>query len=128
DILLYINSPGGVVTAGLAIYATMQFANPDVATTCIWEAASVAAVLLAAWAHLQRAGGFGGRRLARSWGQRQAVLAPQLADPDPPALGPGSGGANDRHRYSRQGIAPNAGAAEPDPGAADGPAAQAYPG
>ena len=44
DILLYINSPGGVVTAGLAIYDTMQFVKPDVATTCIGQAASVAAV------------------------------------------------------------------------------------
>ena len=45
DILLYINSPGGVVTAGMAIYDTMQFIKPDVATYCIGQAASVAAVL-----------------------------------------------------------------------------------
>jgi len=44
DILLYINSPGGVVTAGMAIYDTMQFIKPDVATYCIGQAASVAAV------------------------------------------------------------------------------------
>jgi ATP-dependent Clp protease protease subunit len=48
DILLYINSPGGVVTAGMAIYDTMQFIKPDVATYCIGQAASMAAVLLAA--------------------------------------------------------------------------------
>ena len=54
DILLYINSPGGVVTAGLAIYDTMQFVKPDVATTCIGQAASVAAVLLAAGAKGKR--------------------------------------------------------------------------
>jgi ATP-dependent Clp protease protease subunit len=48
DVSLYINSPGGVVTAGMAIYDTMQFIRPDVATICIGHAASVAAVLLAA--------------------------------------------------------------------------------
>ncbi|MGB7592076.1 MAG: ATP-dependent Clp protease proteolytic subunit, partial [Terriglobia bacterium] len=48
DVSLYINSPGGVVTAGMAIYDTIQFIRPDVATICIGQAASVAAVLLAA--------------------------------------------------------------------------------
>jgi len=48
DISLYINSPGGSVTAGLAIYDTMQFINCDVATYCIGQAASMSAVLLAA--------------------------------------------------------------------------------
>jgi ATP-dependent Clp protease protease subunit len=48
DILLYINSPGGSVTAGMAIYDTMQFIKPDVQTYCIGQAASIAAVLLAA--------------------------------------------------------------------------------
>jgi len=47
DIELYINSPGGVVTAGLAMYDTMQTIKPDVATTCVGQAASIAAVLLA---------------------------------------------------------------------------------
>jgi ATP-dependent Clp protease protease subunit len=47
DILLYINSPGGVISAGLAIYDTMQFIKPDVQTYCIGQAASMAAVLLA---------------------------------------------------------------------------------
>src|SRR6201995_4733909 len=50
DISLYINSPGGVVTAGLAIYDTMQFIKPDVSTICIGQAASMGAVLLAAGA------------------------------------------------------------------------------
>lgn len=47
DIYLYINSPGGVVTSGLAIYDTMQFIRPDVSTTCIGQAASMGALLLA---------------------------------------------------------------------------------
>lgn len=56
DIKLYINSPGGVVTAGMAIYDTMQFIQPDVATICIGMAASMGAVLLA--------GGAAGKRMA----------------------------------------------------------------
>src|SRR5215467_9470037 len=48
DINLYINSPGGVVTAGMAIYDTMQFVKPDVSTICIGQAASIAALLLGA--------------------------------------------------------------------------------
>jgi ATP-dependent Clp protease protease subunit len=54
DIYLYINSPGGVVTAGLAIYDTMQFIKPDVSTLCIGQAASAAALLLTAGAHGKR--------------------------------------------------------------------------
>ena len=54
DIMLYINSPGGVISAGLAIYDTMQFIKPDVQTTCIGQAASMAAVLLAAGAPKKR--------------------------------------------------------------------------
>ena len=54
DISLYINSPGGVVTAGLAIYDTMQFIKPDVSTLCIGQAASAAALLLCAGAHGKR--------------------------------------------------------------------------
>lgn len=46
DIMLYINSPGGLVTAGMAIYDTMQYIKPDVSTICIGMAASMAAVLL----------------------------------------------------------------------------------
>jgi ATP-dependent Clp protease protease subunit len=48
DVSLYINSPGGSISAGLAIYDTMQFIRPDVATICIGQAASLAALLLAA--------------------------------------------------------------------------------
>ncbi|OGI56841.1 MAG: ATP-dependent Clp endopeptidase, proteolytic subunit ClpP [Candidatus Muproteobacteria bacterium RBG_19FT_COMBO_61_10] len=47
DIYLYINSPGGAVTAGLAVYDTMQFIKPDVSTVCIGQAASMGALLLA---------------------------------------------------------------------------------
>lgn len=54
DINLYINSPGGVVSAGLAIYDTMQFIDCDVATTCVGLAASMGAVLLAAGADGKR--------------------------------------------------------------------------
>ena len=54
DISLYINSPGGSVTAGLAIYDTMQFIKPDVSTICIGMAASMGAVLLAAGAKGKR--------------------------------------------------------------------------
>ena len=56
DISLYINSPGGIVTAGLAIYDTMQFVRPDVSTICVGQAASMGAVLLA--------GGAKGKRFA----------------------------------------------------------------
>jgi ATP-dependent Clp protease, protease subunit len=56
DINLYINSPGGIVTAGMAIYDTMQFIKPPVATVCLGQAASMAAVLLA--------GGAPGKRTA----------------------------------------------------------------
>jgi ATP-dependent Clp protease protease subunit len=48
DISIYINSPGGSITAGLAIYDTMQYVKPDIQTICIGQAASMAAVLLAA--------------------------------------------------------------------------------
>src|SRR4029077_2630739 len=51
---LYINSPGGSITAGMAIYDTMQFVRPDVQTICIGQAASMAAVLLAAGAAKKR--------------------------------------------------------------------------
>jgi ATP-dependent Clp protease, protease subunit len=56
DINLYINSPGGSVTAGLAIYDTMQYIKPDIVTICMGQAASMGAVLLA--------GGASGKRLA----------------------------------------------------------------
>ena len=54
DISLYINSPGGSITAGLAIYDTMQFIKNDVSTICVGQAASMAAVLLAAGAPKKR--------------------------------------------------------------------------
>jgi len=54
DIQLYINSPGGSISAGLAIYDTMQFIRPDVQTICIGQAASMAAVLLSAGAKKKR--------------------------------------------------------------------------
>jgi ATP-dependent Clp protease protease subunit len=50
DISLYINSPGGSITAGLAIYDTMQFVRPDIVTICLGQAASMAAIILAAGA------------------------------------------------------------------------------
>lgn len=50
DIFLYINSPGGVVTSGMAIYDTIQFIKPEVSTLCIGQAASIAALMLAAGA------------------------------------------------------------------------------
>jgi ATP-dependent Clp protease protease subunit len=56
DISIYINSPGGVVTAGMAIYDTMQFIKPDVSTLCVGQAASMGALLLA--------GGAAGKRYA----------------------------------------------------------------
>ncbi|MBR6970279.1 MAG: ATP-dependent Clp protease proteolytic subunit, partial [Firmicutes bacterium] len=54
DINLYINSPGGVITAGLAIYDTMQYVKPDVSTICVGMAASMGAFLLAAGAKGKR--------------------------------------------------------------------------
>ncbi len=54
DISIYINSPGGAITAGMAIYDTMQFVRPDVVTYCIGQAASIAAVLMTAGAKKKR--------------------------------------------------------------------------
>ena len=54
DIYLYINSPGGIITSGLAIYDTMQYVKPEVATICIGQAASMGAVLLAGGAKGKR--------------------------------------------------------------------------
>lgn len=56
DIFLYINSPGGLITSGLAIYDTMQYIKPPVATVCMGQAASMAAVLLAGGAKGKRTG------------------------------------------------------------------------
>lgn len=55
DIFIYINSPGGSVTAGMAMYDTMQFVKPDIATTCMGMAASMGAFLLAAGTNGKRA-------------------------------------------------------------------------
>lgn len=54
DIHLYVNSPGGAVNAGLAIYDTMQFIKPDISTVCLGQAASMGAVILAGGAHEKR--------------------------------------------------------------------------
>jgi len=54
DISLYVNSPGGSITAGMAIYDTMQFVRPDVVTYCIGQAASIAALLLTAGTRKKR--------------------------------------------------------------------------
>lgn len=54
DIYLYINSPGGIVTSGLAIYDTIQYVAPDISTICIGQAASMAAILLASGANKKR--------------------------------------------------------------------------
>src|SRR5690348_5795334 len=54
DIQLYINSPGGSITAGMAIYDTMQYVRPDVVTTCVGQAASIASLLLTAGAPKKR--------------------------------------------------------------------------
>lgn len=97
DISMYINSPGGSITAGLAIYDTMQFSKPDISTLCIGQAASMGAVLLAAGAKGKRymlpnsrvmvhqpMGGFSGQatdvdiqaqELSKMRGQVDAILA-----------------------------------------------------
>src|SRR5438034_9855376 len=54
DIMLYVNSPGGSITAGMAIYDTMQFIKPDVQTICLGQAASMAAAPLAVGANAKR--------------------------------------------------------------------------
>ena len=110
DILLYINSPGGVVTAGMAIYDTMQFVKPDVATTCIGQAASVAAVLLAAGAK----------------GKRYSLPNSRILIHQPWVQGLG-GQTTDIDIHARE-LLQDARTAEPDPVAAHGSAAQAHPG
>jgi ATP-dependent Clp protease protease subunit len=73
DIQMFINSPGGVVSAGMAIYDTMQYIEPDLQTICVGQAASAAAVLLAA--------GTKGKRLALPYSR---VLLHQVAVPSGP--------------------------------------------
>ena len=92
DIFMYINSPGGVVSSGLAMYDTMQYIRPEVATVCIGQAASMGSLLLTAGAP----------------GKRYCL--PNAGD-DPSTLGrlPRAG---DRHRNSRQGSDAHQGAPE----------------
>ena len=94
DISIYINSPGGEITGLFAIYDTMQYIKPDVQTICVGQAASAAAVLLAAGT------------------QGQALRAAARPDPHPPAprwrLRPGG-----RHRDPGQGDHPDARAPRP---------------
>ena len=85
DIQLYINSPGGSITAGMAIYDTMQYVKNDVTTICIGQAASMAALLLAAGEAKEAAG------------------AAEFAHSDPPALMGGlSGQATDIDIHARE--------------------------
>ena len=92
DISLYVNSPGGSITAGMAIYDTMQFIRPDVVTICIGQAASMAALLLA-----------GGAR-------EKAVRLADVAHPDSPAADYGRRHlrTGDRYRYSGARNSPHA--------------------
>src|SRR5579885_3129678 len=85
DIQLYINSPGGSITAGFAIYDTMPFVTSDVVTTCVGQAASIAAVLLAG----------GGQRPAR---ERDSADA----DHDQPDFVEAHGAADRAHRKGRR--------------------------
>ena len=105
EISMYINSPGGVVTSGMAIYDTMQFIRPPVSTLCIGQAASMGSLLLAAGA------------------KDHALRAAQCAHHGPPALGrvPGPG---DRHHAARAGNPEPQEAAERDLRQAHRPAAQ----
>ena len=84
DINLYINSPGGIVSAGLAIYDTMEFIRPDVATICMGQAASMAAVLLAAGAK----------------GKRSALPNSRVMIHQP--MGGSRGQASDMHIYTKE--------------------------
>ena len=110
DILLYINSPGGSITAGLAIYDTMQFIKPDVQTYCIGQAASMAAVLLAAGAK--------GKRFSLP-NSRIVIHQPLMS---------GLAGPGDRYRYRGARNPAHARAAQRNPGAPHRPADEAYPG
>ena len=83
DLQLYINSPGGSITAGLAIYDTMQFIKNDVVTICIGQAASMGAFLL----------------MSGATGKRFALA--QLAYPDSSAVHGRAFRTGDRHRHSR---------------------------
>ena len=95
DIHLYINSPGGSVTAGMAIYDTMQWVSCDVATYCIGQCASMGSLLLAAGA------------------KKQAVRPPARPDHDPPAARR-HGRDGDRHPDPRRRVHPDEEAAQRD--------------
>ena len=84
DIQLYINSPGGSITAGFAIYDTMQFVKPDVVTTCVGQAASIAAVLLVGGA------------------AEEALRSAQRAHPDSPAVDVRPRRPGHRYRSARE--------------------------
>ena len=84
DISLYINSPGGSITAGLAIYDTMQFIRNDVTTICVGQAASMAAVLLAAGT------------------AEETLLASAFPRSDSSAMDERTAGSGDRHRHPRE--------------------------
>ncbi len=76
DIFVYVNSPGGVVSSGLAIYDTMQFIRPDVATTCVGMAASMGALLLCAGADGKRAALVNARvMIHQPWGGVQGQVS-----------------------------------------------------
>ena len=107
DILLYINSPGGSITAGLAIYDTMQFVKPDVQTLCIGQAASMAAVLLAA--------GTKGKRFSLP-NSRIVIHQPLMS---------GLGRPGDRYRHRGAGDSADARAAQRDSRPPHGAAGQA---
>jgi ATP-dependent Clp protease protease subunit len=103
DINVYINSPGGSVTAGMAIYDTMQFVKPDVSTMCVGQAASMGALLLAAGADDKR------YALPHS----RVMIHQPLGG----FSGPGVG-----HRHPRSRNPEDEGSAEPHPAAAHRPA------
>ena len=106
DISIYINSPGGSISAGMAIYDTMQFVRPDVVTYCIGQSASIAAVLLASGTPKKR------YALPNS---RVLIHQPWMSG----LSGPGHG-----HRYSRQGNHPHARVAQQAARVPHGPAAR----
>jgi len=81
DIFVYVNSPGGVVSAGLAIYDTMQFVKPDVATTCVGMAASMGALLLTAGAPGKRTALPNARIAANESAARRRAWARKPPDP-----------------------------------------------
>ena len=104
DISLYINSPGGSITAGLAILDTMRLVEPDIVTYCVGQAASMAAVLLA----------------CGTKGKRYTPAA--FAHPDSPAFHERPGRAGHRHRHLREGNPAHARDPEPDSGRCHRPA------